>query len=157
MMSPSVEGSFVTILFTDLVGSAVLFDRRGDEAADALRREYFAALRRVVADHGGREVESTGDGLMIAFSSTVAAVRCAVDMQRATAATGELELSVGLDAGEPLPEGEDLRYPGDRRQPAVRRRRRRRDPRLRGGLPNRRAEDGGADPTRRRVAAARHF
>jgi DNA-binding NarL/FixJ family response regulator/class 3 adenylate cyclase len=103
-----MEGSFVTILFTDLVGSASLFDRQGDEAADALRREHFAALREAVAEHGGREVKSTGDGLMVAFSSAVAAVRCAVAMQRAAAALGRLELSVGLDAGEPLPEGDDL-------------------------------------------------
>ena len=108
MMSLVMEGSFVTILFTDLIGSASLFERQGDEAADALRREHFAALRRAVAEHGGREVKSTGDGLMVAFSSAVAAVRCAVGMQRATAAAGQLELSVGLDAGEPLPEGEDL-------------------------------------------------
>lgn len=102
-----MEGSFVTILFTDLVGSTSLFDRQGDESADALRREHFAALRRAVAAHGGREVKSTGDGLMVAFSSAVAAVRCAVEMQRATAAMGQ-QLRVGVDAGEPLPEGDDL-------------------------------------------------
>src|SRR5215216_184576 len=75
-----VKEHFATILFTDLVGSTTLFDRRGDEAADAVRREHFAALRRAIAEHGGREVKSTGDGLMVTFSSAVAAVRCAVDM-----------------------------------------------------------------------------
>ncbi len=53
-------------------------------------------------------MKSTGDGLMVAFASAVAAVRCAVDMQRATAAVGGLPLRVGLDAGEPLPDGDDL-------------------------------------------------
>ena len=100
-----MEGSFVTILFTDLVGSAALFEQQGDEAADAIRREHFEALRRAVEEHRGREVKSTGDGLMVAFTSAVAAVRCAVDMQRATAGQ---ELRIGLDAGEPLPESEDL-------------------------------------------------
>src|SRR5687768_9522328 len=100
---------FVTVLFTDLVGSASLFERHGDEAADAVRRKHFDALRRAVAEHGGREVKSVGDGLMVAFPSAVSALRCAVEMQRATAAAeGELELRVGLDAGEPLPEGDDL-------------------------------------------------
>jgi DNA-binding NarL/FixJ family response regulator/class 3 adenylate cyclase len=102
-------GSFVTILFTDLVGSTSLFDRHGDEAADALRREHFGTLREAVAEHGGREVKSTGDGLMVVFSSAVAAVRCAVAMQHAVAAApGGLGLRIGLDAGEPLPEGDDL-------------------------------------------------
>jgi len=74
-----------------------------------VRREHLSALREALSHHGGREVRSTGEGLMTAFSSAVAAVRCAVDMQRATAAmAGGLELSVGLDAGEPLPDGEDL-------------------------------------------------
>src|SRR3954447_12254175 len=104
-----MEEGFVTILFTDLVGSTALFDRRGDEAADAIRREHFAVLRAAVAAHGGREVKSTGDGLMVAFTSAVAAVRCAVDMQRATTGSdGCPPIRVGLDAGEPLPDGDDL-------------------------------------------------
>ena len=91
------------------MNTAWLFERRGDEAADAARREHFAALREAVTEHGGREVKATGDGLMVAFPSAVAAVRCAVDMQRATRdAAGGPALRIGLDAGEPLPDGEDL-------------------------------------------------
>ncbi len=105
MIPGQMEGSFVTILFTDLVGSTSLFENRGDEEADALRREHFGALRGAIAEHGGREVKSTGDGLMVAFPSAVSAVRCAVDMQHAA---GDLGLSVGIDAGEPIPEGDDL-------------------------------------------------
>ena len=104
-----MEASFVTILFADLVGSASLFERRGDEAADAVRRERFAELRRASTEHGGREVRSTGEGLMLAFSSAVGAIRCAIDMQRAlSVAAGGMQLRVGLDAGEPLPDGEEL-------------------------------------------------
>jgi DNA-binding NarL/FixJ family response regulator/class 3 adenylate cyclase len=104
-----MEAPFVTVLFTDLVGSAGLFSRGGDEAADKVRREHFAALRETLAAHGGREVKSTGDGLMVVFSSAVAAVRCAVEMQRTTRlVAGGLALRVGLDAGEPLPDGTDL-------------------------------------------------
>jgi len=104
-----MEASFVAILFADLVGSVALYDRTGDDAAEAVRRSHFAALRAAVAQHGGREVKSTGEGVMVAFTSTVAALRCAVEMQRATAALpGGLSLRAGLDAGEPLADGEDL-------------------------------------------------
>ena len=104
-----MQTSFVTILFTDLVGSAALFDRRGDEAADALRQAHFASLRTAVLTHGGREIKSAGDGLMVAFTSAADAVRCAIDMQRATTgAVGGLAVRIGLDAGEPLAEGEDF-------------------------------------------------
>src|SRR4051812_7906380 len=96
MMVATMDGPFVTILFTDLVGSATLFDRQGDEAADAMRRDHFATLRRAVSEHGGREVKSTGDGLMVVFPSAVAAVRCAIDMQRTTTGAGGLSLRVGI-------------------------------------------------------------
>ena len=92
------------ILFCGLAGSASRFGREGDEPADAARRAAFAALRDAIAAHGGREVRSTGDGLMVAFGSAVAAARCAVAMQR----TAPSPLGVGLDAGEPLPDGDDL-------------------------------------------------
>src|SRR5215208_5711893 len=94
MMVLRVDQSFVTILFTDLVGSAERFSQLGDDAADVVRREHFAALRSALAAHGGREVKSTGDGLMVAFPSAVAAVACAVEMQRSTQAIEGVELRV---------------------------------------------------------------
>jgi DNA-binding NarL/FixJ family response regulator/class 3 adenylate cyclase len=104
-----MDETFVTILFTDLVGSTSLFDRQSDEAANDLRRRHFAALRGAIAEHDGQEVKSTGDGLMVVFGSAVAAVRCAVDMQRATTGAADgLAVRVGLDAGEPLRDGGDM-------------------------------------------------
>jgi DNA-binding NarL/FixJ family response regulator/class 3 adenylate cyclase len=104
-----MQASFVAILFTDLVGSAALFERHGDDDADALRREHFARLRTAIAAHDGREIKSTGDGLMVAFSSAAAAVRCAVEMQHATTGTdGGLPVRIGIDAGEPLADRGDL-------------------------------------------------
>jgi DNA-binding NarL/FixJ family response regulator/class 3 adenylate cyclase len=102
-----MDAPFVTILLTDMVGSTELFDRLGDDLADEVRRRHFAAMRQSIADHGGNEVKSTGDGLMVAFASTVAAVRCAIAMQLACADDG-LGVRVGLDAGEPLVEEGDL-------------------------------------------------
>ena len=104
-----MQASVVTILFAELVGTAALYDRAGDDAANAVRRSHLSALRDAVTRHGGREVKSTGDGLMAAFASAVAAVRCAIEMQQATAMQPHgLALRAGLDAGEPLREGDDL-------------------------------------------------
>jgi DNA-binding NarL/FixJ family response regulator/class 3 adenylate cyclase len=104
-----MEASFVTILITELVGSAALFDGRSDDAAELVRRQQFDALRAAIAAHGGREVKSTGDGLMVAFGSAVSAVRCAVAMQRATTGAGERRsVRIGLGAGEPTGSGDDL-------------------------------------------------
>lgn len=66
---PASTVSTVTVLFTDLVGSTEMLARLGDEAADRLRRAHFVALREVAGKHGGREVKSLGDGLMLVFAS----------------------------------------------------------------------------------------
>jgi DNA-binding NarL/FixJ family response regulator len=101
MMLGTVGEPFVTILFAEIAGIAA----PSDEAAGALRRDRLAVLRRTLDEHGGREVRSTGEGLMVAFGSAVSGLRCAVAMQREL---GEDPLRVGLDAGEPLGEGEDI-------------------------------------------------
>ncbi|HEV2774862.1 MAG TPA: response regulator [Solirubrobacteraceae bacterium] len=96
-------------MFTELVGAASMFERHGDEDADRGRRELLGVLRRILAEHGGREVTSTHDTLMAAFSSAVSAVDCAIGMQREVTGRGAgATLQIGLDAGEPLSEGREL-------------------------------------------------
>lgn len=98
----------VTLLFTDLVGSTELMDQLGDEAGDRLLRDHFAVLREAAREHGGQEVKSLGEGLMLAFSSALSALACAVRMQRRIAASvdeagGEAAgLRIGLNAGEAI-------------------------------------------------------
>jgi class 3 adenylate cyclase len=99
MCTGQMNQSFVTILFTDLVGSSALFGRVGDEEADAIRREHFDALRRAVDEHGGREVKSTGDGFLALFDGPARAIRCAVAIQMALREEG-VEVRVGLHSGE---------------------------------------------------------
>ena len=109
----TTSAGVVTVLFTDVVGSTELLDRLGDDAAEELRRTHFNVLRRAVADTGGREVKSMGDGLMVAFTSPFDALRCAVAMQRAIAEHNRqaglaIEVRIGVHAGEPIPDEDDL-------------------------------------------------
>ncbi len=102
-MAESVE--LATILLSDLVGSTRLATSVGPVRADELREEHFGLLRDAIAGCGGREVKNTGDGLMVAFSSASAAVRCAVAMQqlferRYRRAEQGLHVRIGLGAGE---------------------------------------------------------
>lgn len=96
----------VTLLFTDLVGSTELFTRLGDDTGDRVRQDHFALLRRAAAEHGGEEVKTLGDGLMVAFGSALAAASCALGMQRRIAEQTEhaagapVRLRIGLNAGE---------------------------------------------------------
>ncbi|HEY2303875.1 MAG TPA: AAA family ATPase [Acidimicrobiales bacterium] len=103
----------VTLLFCDLVGSTALLTRLGDEKGNEVRRDHVAALREALARHGGTEVKSLGDGLMVAFLSAADAVSAAVAMQRSIArmarrdATMSLALRVGVSIGESTQEDDD--------------------------------------------------
>jgi len=73
------------ILAADVAGYSRLMgaDEEGTlERLKALRRELVDPK---IAEHHGRIVETTGDGVLVEFASAVDAVRCAVEMQRGMA------------------------------------------------------------------------
>jgi class 3 adenylate cyclase/DNA-binding CsgD family transcriptional regulator/tetratricopeptide (TPR) repeat protein len=104
----------VALLFTDLVGSTEVLDRLGDDAAEELRQAHFLLLRQAVAETGGTEVKSLGDGLMVSFESPAQALECAVRMQRAIADHNRaqpgrmLQVRMGVHVGEPLRDEDDF-------------------------------------------------
>jgi DNA-binding NarL/FixJ family response regulator/class 3 adenylate cyclase len=104
-----VDAQVTAVLVTDLVASTGLLDRLGDDAAHEASVQHFSLLRSTVADHGGREVKNTGTGLMVEFHSVVAAVKCAIDMQRrASHHPLGRRLRIGIEAGEHVRDGDDL-------------------------------------------------
>lgn len=114
MTEQPTEG-VVTVLFTDLVGSAALKTSQGDVVAQDLVRAHFDLLREQVETHRGREMKTLGDGLMATFVSPRSAVACAIGMQRALADGNrtkspeqQLQLRVGLNTGEAIREEGDL-------------------------------------------------
>jgi class 3 adenylate cyclase len=98
---------FQTILFTDLESSTALTQRLGDEGAQELLRGHNATVRAALEEHGGREVKHTGDGIMASFPSAVAAVTAGLAMQRDLVGA-EVRVRVGINAGEPIAEDDDL-------------------------------------------------
>ena len=106
----------ITVLFTDLVGSTEINYAINPDAADELLRAHFSALRQAIAGSGGVEVKGLGDGVMVVFHSTSAALSCAVAMQQAVhrdnvGARHQLGLRIGLSGGECTVESDD--YYGD--------------------------------------------
>ena len=76
------------ILAADVVGYSRMMGE--DEAGTAsLVRERREAARPIIAAHGGRLFKTMGDGMFVEFPSVVAAVECALAMQRQMAASNE--------------------------------------------------------------------
>ena len=102
-----------TVLFTDIVGSTSLTQRIGDEAAMVLLGGHDSVVREALEACRGREVKHTGDGIMAAFVSAAAAVRC---MTRIHAAlldyvwenSEPVCVRIGAAAGEPVEKDSDL-------------------------------------------------
>ncbi len=111
--TPDQSGAVHTILFTDVEGSTALTQRLGDAKARELLREHERMVREALKAHGGSEVKTMGDGFMASFSSATKALECAIAMQRAFAEHNEsaeepILVRVGLNAGEPIAEDDDL-------------------------------------------------
>ena len=101
------------VLFTDIVGSTELTQRLGDDVGTALVREHDRVVRAALASRDGREVKHTGDGIMASFTSVASSVEAAIDMQSALAdrnaqADTAIDVRIGISAGEPITEGDDL-------------------------------------------------
>jgi class 3 adenylate cyclase len=110
---PYVETAFRIILFTDIEGSTNLTQVLGDAQAMVVVRTHDRIVEASLAKHGGSEVKHTGDGVMASFVSVAAALRSAIDIQRRVSATGDdassrFRVRVGLAAGEPVTERDDL-------------------------------------------------
>ena len=106
--------AFRIILFTDLEGSTAMVQHLGDDGAMRLLRIHDGIIREALARHEGLEVKHTGDGIMASFDSVQAALACAVAIQQGFAAHNTshpeppLMVRVGMGAGEPVAEGDDL-------------------------------------------------
>ena len=110
---PPEAGAVHTILFSDVEGSASLTERLGDAKAREVLRTYERIVREALRAHSGSEVKTLGDGFMASFSSATRALECAIAIQRAFAAHNAsaeepIRVRIGLNAGEPIAEEEDL-------------------------------------------------
>jgi class 3 adenylate cyclase len=102
------------ILFADVVGYSRLMGE--DEAGTARAvREHREAVRPIVAEHGGRIVRTIGDGILLEFPSVVAAVECAIAIQKLMVERNaeaqepkRILYRIGVNLGDVLTEGDDI-------------------------------------------------
>jgi class 3 adenylate cyclase len=101
-------GTLGSILFTDIVGSTEVLARLGDSVWRDLLSELNAAGRAELERHRGREVATTGDGLLAVFDSPTRAVRCAHALVAAAGRVG-LSIRAGVHTGEYRQVGTEIR------------------------------------------------
>jgi class 3 adenylate cyclase len=106
LSSAALEGT-MTLVFTDIVDSTGLAETLGDVAWADLISRHEAAIRKVTAAQGGTVVKLLGDGSMLAFESARAAVRAAVEIQRASDHDA-FGIRIGVHTGEVIRTGGDL-------------------------------------------------
>ena len=115
MSEEHTERRLAAILAADVAGYSRVMeaDEEGTlSRLKALRQELFDPG---VANHRGRIVKTTGDGALVEFASSVDALRCAVELQRAlgehnTAAPDDerLLLRIGINIGDIIIDDEDI-------------------------------------------------
>ncbi|MCC6382025.1 MAG: adenylate/guanylate cyclase domain-containing protein [Dehalococcoidia bacterium] len=109
---PTTE-QLCTVLFTDVEEHTAMMGRLGDVAGRALLREHERIIRDALRTYRGTEIKTMGDGFLASFGSTFNALQCAAELQRAfhhrnLIAQEPLRVRVGLNAGEPIIEEDDI-------------------------------------------------
>ena len=115
MSSAHVERRLAAILAADVAGSCRLIgiDEEGTLAQlKALRKTLFDPK---IAEHRGRIVKNTGDGVLVEFASVVDAARCADEIQRGmgerntdTPQDKRIEFRIGIHVGDIIIEDNDI-------------------------------------------------
>ncbi len=102
------ERFLATILFTDLVGSTARASELGDTVWTDLLAHLEQTVRGELERTRGREVKTTGDGVLAVFDGPAAAIRCASAIRAAANRQG-LRIRAGIHVGEVESSGSDIR------------------------------------------------
>src|SRR5246127_2632571 len=111
----TVARRLAAILAADVAGYSRLMGADEEGTLERLKALRHDLVDPKIAEHKGRIVKTTGDGMLVEFASVVDAVRCAVAVQQAiperntsVAADSPIELRIGINLGDVIVEGDDL-------------------------------------------------
>jgi len=104
---PDIDRILTTVLFTDIVGSTERVAALGDQRWRSLLDAHDRAIRDQLRRFRGREINTTGDGVVASFDGPARAIRCAQAISKANALLG-IDVRAGLHTGECEVRGDDL-------------------------------------------------
>src|SRR5881397_3216401 len=103
------------IVSADVAGYSRLMGADEEGTLDRLKAHRRELVDPKIAEHHGRIVKTTGDGLLVEFASAVDAMRCAVGLQRGMAERNNavpleerIEFRVGIHVGDIIIEDDDI-------------------------------------------------
>ena len=113
--SERVERRLAAILAADVAGYSRLMGADEEGTLAELKAHRRALVDPAITQHRGRIVKTTGDGILVQFSSVVDALRCAVEVQRGMATRNaevpqdkRIEFRIGIHQGDVVIEGGDI-------------------------------------------------
>src|SRR5262252_2387079 len=115
MAEERVQRRLAAILAADVAGYSRLMGADEEGTLARLKSHRKDLLDPKIAEHRGRIVKTTGDGLLAEFASVVDALRCAIEVQRGMAARNSsvppeqrIEFRLGLNVGDIVIEAGDI-------------------------------------------------
>src|SRR5438874_1150733 len=110
-----MERRLTAILAADVVGYSRLMGANETGTLAALKALQTDFIDGKIAEHQGRTVKLTGDGMLVEFPSVVSAVACAADVQRGMRDRNagvpqerRIEFRIGVNLGDVIVEGGDI-------------------------------------------------
>ena len=100
-VKPTDRRKLIAVVYADMVGYSRLIGL--DDAGTLARLKSLRAnlIDPVIAEHGGRVVQTGGDSLLIVFDSIDGAVRCAVTVHSGCLCSTVISLPIGPCASVP--------------------------------------------------------
>jgi DNA-binding NarL/FixJ family response regulator len=96
-----------TVLFSDIVSSTERAAEIGDRNWRDVLDRHDELIRTLLAEHGGREIKTTGDGFLALFDGPTRAIRCALAIRDELRAL-EIDVRIGMHSGEVEMRGDDV-------------------------------------------------
>jgi adenylate cyclase len=115
MAAERIERKLAAIVAADVAGYSRLMAADEEGTLARLKGHRKALIDPKIAEHGGRIIKTTGDGMLVEFASVVDAVRCVVEIQRGMLERNadippdtRIDFRVGVNVGDVIVDGDDI-------------------------------------------------
>lgn len=103
----SQQRQLSAIMFTDIVGYTALM-QKDENSAVHIRTKHREIFNAHIQKHNGELIQYYGDGTLSIFKSSVEAVKCGIDMQKAFQTEPTIPVRIGIHVGDIIKTESDI-------------------------------------------------